>query len=63
LTSFEIVAVSTHAELNKTGDLNGLTQWADIKLSVPKDFDWQKGGPKLLKQLEAAASLIGRTDP
>lgn len=59
MATFSIEEVKTHAEIDDRG---GLLQWADIRFSVPKDFDWSKEGTKLLKKLEAAASLIGRGD-
>ncbi len=60
MPTFSIESIATHAEATESGQL---VQWAAIKLIVHKDFDWTKDGTKLLKKLEAAASLIGRGDP
>jgi hypothetical protein len=56
LSAFSIESISTHAEPDASGKL---TQWAEIKLLVPKDFDWTKPD-QLLKKLQAAAELAGR---
>ena len=58
MKAFEIRSIVTHAEF--APDSNDLVQWAEIKLLVPKDFDWKAGGPALLKKLQAAAELVGR---
>ncbi len=60
MPTFSIEQVETHDEALDSGQL---VHWAAIKLIVHKDFDWTKDGTKLLKKLEAAASLIGRGDP
>ena len=55
----EIVLITCHARPGATMDAP-LVQWAEITLSVPKDFDFAKRGPALLKKLQDAANLIGK---
>ena len=56
--TFSIEHISTHAEPNDKGEL---IQWAEIHILIPKGFDFEKPAT-LLKQLEFAVGLIGRTD-
>jgi len=57
--NFSIESVKTHAEPNEKDEL---VQWCEITVLIPKGFDFTKGSAKLLKQLEFAVGLIGRTD-
>ena len=57
MSAFSIESLVTHAEPDEAGKL---VQWVEVKLLLPKDFDWTKGAPKLLKSLEFACGLIGR---
>ena len=59
MSAFSIESVITHAEVDNSGQI---IHWAEVKLLIPKDFDWTKGATKLLAQLQFAVSLIGRTD-
>lgn len=58
LAAFEIRAVTTHAE----DDGEKLIQWAELKVRIPHGFDWQKNGAAVLKKLQAASDLIGRSE-
>ena len=63
MSTFSIESVSTNAELSDASDPKSvLVQWARITVAIPKDFDWDKGSAKLLKQLQFAVGLIGRGD-
>jgi hypothetical protein len=57
--TYSIESVATHAEPDENGHL---VQWAELKIIIPKDFDFDKGSAKLLKQIQFAVSLIGRGD-
>jgi hypothetical protein len=58
VSAFSIESVKTHCEPDEAGKY---IHWAEITLLIPKDFDFDKPD-KLLKQLEFAVGLIGRTD-
>lgn len=59
--TFSIEYVSTHGELSDPANAaSPIAQWADIKISIPKDFDFSRDGKKLLAKIEDAANLIGR---
>jgi hypothetical protein len=53
---FEVLSVVTHAERLPDGYIE---QWAEVKILVTKNYDFEKGGAKLLKTIKAAADLIG----
>ena len=59
MKSFEILGVETHAEPD-IDSKEPLREWAIVRLLIPKDFDFEKGGAQLLKKLQDAAKLIGR---
>lgn len=56
---FEIIAVNTHAT---PGPEQGaaLEQWAEITVKIPKAFDWDKNGRRVVNALKAATELVGR---
>jgi hypothetical protein len=57
MRAFGIVSVVTHAEPDES---NALKQWVEIKLCIPKDFDFAKGGAGMLKAIQSATDLVGR---
>ena len=61
--TYSIESIVTHAELSEPDNpASPLVQWAEVKLLIPKNFDWEKGSAKMLKQLQFAVGLIGRGD-
>jgi hypothetical protein len=59
MPAFSIENIATHAEPDENGHL---VQWCEIHILIPKDFDFEKGSAKLLKQIQFAVGLIGRGD-
>jgi hypothetical protein len=59
MQGFEIASIETAAKL-VSGE--GLQECALIKLSVLKGFDFKKNSDQVIKKLQAALELIGRTD-
>lgn len=63
MATYSIESIVTHAELaDPSRPDSPFVQWCEIKLLIPKEFDWDKGSAKLLKQLQFAVGLIGRGD-
>lgn len=59
MPNFEITSIKTHAEA-EYGMETKITHWADITVSIPKDFDFKANGTAVLKKLADATNLIGR---
>lgn len=52
----EVNSVRTHAEA-----INGqIVQWAEVSLWIPKGFDIEGNGKRILKKLQNALDLVGR---